>query len=381
MSLHSPYLFFIARVKDLLSITHLLLLALAMVMTLSSCRGEEEVPIVDEQLHPIAFTSVTEELEQQTRATSPLARDFVAYAYKKTGETTEEEVIDGYTIKYNEGSANTSEDNTHGYSYVGGNQTLKYWDFGAGEYHFWAASVKSPGSASFSGDKHNILTIPIKLSKGEYSSLDDVLYSSLLVRHPVSADVVRLSFKRPYAKLCVQFYTTEALAAGDEITVSDITFSPDPSAASPKINKIYTQGDVVVNYPPSTDACEGKAQETINVVNLSFPQIHFQFTDVTLTPTKGTTSNTAVTATIDGTNPYYCLLPMGELNPAFTMKVSIDGEEKTATVPAAYMLWKPNFFYTYIFKITEAGKRIEFFDVKIDPWHYGGSQDKEWRNW
>lgn len=379
-----------------------------MVMTLSSCRGEEEVPIVDEQLHPIAFTSVTEELEQQTRATSPLARDFVVYAYKKTGETTEEEVIDGYTIWYREGSANTSEDNTHGYYYVQGNQTLKFWDFGASMYHFWAVSAVSTDLATFSGTKHNTLTIPnVPLRVGEPGPDDDVLYSALLVRHPVSADVVRLNFKRPYAKLRVQFYTTETLAAGDELNLSGITFSPDPSASSPLVNQVYAKGDVVVTYPTTLEDATGDAHETVKVTNLSSPRPSLLFDAVKLTSELGVTSNTAVTAPIDDTEGfrlddmpgtslkapstrageqpgrkyYYYPLPMGELNPTFIMEVSIDGEVKTATVPAAYMQWKPNFFYTYIFKITEAGKRIEFFDVKIDPWHYGGSQDKEWRNW
>lgn len=378
-----------------------------MVMTLSSCRGEEEVPIVDEQRHPIAFTSVTDDQEQLTRAASPLARDFMVYAYKKMGDT-EQEVIDGYTIWYRAGSASTSEENTHDYYYVGGNQALKFWDFGASMYHFWAVSAVSTDLATFSGTKHNTLTIPnVPLRVGEPGPDDDVLYSALLVRHPVSAEVVRLNFKRPYAKLRVQFYTTETLAAGDELNLSGITFSPDPSATSPLVNQVYSKGDVVVTYPTTLDDATGDAHETVTVKALDKPRPSLLFDAVKLTSELGVTSNTAVTAPIDDTEGfrlddmpgtslkapatrageepgrkyYYYPLPMGELNPAFTMQVSIDGEEKTATVPAAYMQWKPNFFYTYIFKITEAGKKIEFFDVKIDPWHYGGSQDEEWRNW
>lgn len=66
---------------------------------------------------------------------------------------------------------------------------------------------------------------------------------------------------------------------------------------------------------------------------------------------------------------------------AFTLSLNIDGDSKTAVVPAAYMQWQPNTCYTYIFKITEAGKKIEIYDVLIEPWKYGGSQDEEWTNW
>lgn len=74
---------------------------------------------------------------------------------------------------------------------------------------------------------------------------------------------------------------------------------------------------------------------------------------------------------------------MGEKNPAFIMSAHINGdmEWKNAVVPATFMQWKPNYLYTYIFKITDASKKIELYDVKIDPWKYGGSQEEEWNNW
>ena len=141
-------------------------------------------------------------------------------------------------------------------------------------------------------------------------------------------------------------------------------------------------GDVKVTYPLPSDHCEGKAQETISVENLSQEQDAFTFEKVTLTPTTGISSNTSVTAAVDASgHQYYYPLPMGDKNPAFTMTVRINGdtEPKTAVVPEVYMHWQANYLYTYIFKIT--GKMIDFYDVKIDPWQYGGSQNEEWRNW
>lgn len=383
-----------------------LLLALTMVVVLVSCRGEEVLPFEEEQ-HPIAFASVEAEQEQITRAETTLGHDFVVYGYKNVkGE--EQQVFNGYTVRYRAGSANTSEDNTHDYYYMADGQTLKYWDFGASEYHFWGVWSDNTDLATFSGEKHNTLTIHnVPLRVGEPAPADDVLYSSLTVRCPVSSNVVRLSFKRPYAKLRVQFYTSEPIESDkDNIAVSNISFAPDP--AGTPVNKVYGKGDVMVSYPLTTDNCSGKAQETVKVVNYSSPQDALLFDDVQLTPTLGISSNTAVTAPIDDTEGFrlddmpgsslmaatragevagrkyfYYPLPMGDLNPAFVMNVCINGdtEMKKAVVPAAYMQWKPNFFYTYIFKITEAGKKIEFYDVKIDPWHYGGSLEDEWKNW
>lgn len=385
-----------------------LLLALTGGMLLS-CSGDDGLAS-GEDIHPIAFSSVEAEEAAVSRAETTLGRDFVVYGYKNVGGI-EQTVFDGYNIRYQAGSANTSEDNTHGYYYVGDGQQIKYWDFAASEYHFWGAWMASSDRATFSGDAHDILTIhDVPLRVGEPAPEDDVFYSELLVRYPVSADVVRLSFKRPYAKVRIQFYTTEPIeTVSDNIELSNISFAPDPDAASPLVNKVYAKGDVVVTYPRTDDNCSGKATEKVVVNNYSQPQDALLFDDVTLSPGIGVSSNTAATAPIDDTEGfrlsdmpgtslkskrrkageqpgrkyYYYPLPMGEMNPAFTMSVSIDGdpELKTAVVPANFMQWKPNFFYTYIFKITEAGKKIEFYDVKIDPWKFGGSQEEEWKNW
>lgn len=356
-----------------------LLLALTAVAALVSCAGEEELDNGAKK-HPIAFASVAAEQETMTRATTTLGHDFVVYGYKSVGGT-EQVVFDGYNIKYREGSANSSEDNTDNYYYVGDNQTIKYWDYGASEYHFWGV-WKGPGAtATFSGEKHNVLTFPgVKLRVGDPVADDDVLYSALYVRCPISREVVELSFKRPYAKVRVQFYTTDDVH--DNVTISNISFAPDPASAT----KIYGQGDVKVTYPSSTDDCRSVAHESVEVVNLGDAQDAFLYDAVTLTPTEGVSSNTAVTAPVRNSEPaqyYYYPLPMGDQNPAFVLSANVNGDAdvRTAVVPAALMQWKPNYSYTYIFKINNIDASVELYDVQIDPWLYGGSQDEEWKNW
>lgn len=304
-----------------------------------------------------------------TRSATPLGRDFVVYGYKNVNSTPQL-VFDGYAVKYEEGSANTSEDNTHGYYYVGGEQTIKYWDFSATEYRYWG----------YTGDKSNLsddgkqLTIPVSglLSASEPTSIP--FYSSLYIRNTVTSDVVRLEFKRPYSKIRVQFYTNDPLDANDEIPLTDITFAPEEG------KKIYKAGTVKVTYSLK------ETSETVETTpsNISADaQEMLTYQDVTLTSSEGYASDHAVTAKTAYSTDFYYTLPMNELNPAFIMTACVNGdtEKKTAVVPANFMQWKPNYLYTYIFKITEAGKKIEFYDVQIDPWKYGGSQEEEWRNW
>lgn len=334
-----------------------------------SCTEKEELHTELEQ-STIAFSSVEAEQEMMTRSATQLERDFVVYGYKNVNSSTQQ-VIDGYTVTYKQGSANTSEDNTHNYYYVNGTtQTIKYWDFAASEYRFWG----------YTGDKSSFsnggteLTIPVSdlLTNKEPTELP--LYSKLYIRNPITSDVVTLEYKRPYSKIRALFYTSEPMEADDKIVLTNITLTPDEE------KKIYKSGTVEVTY--SFDETAEKVKTTPSDVSADALEM-LTYQKVTLTPSAGYTSDHAVLAKTKYDTEFYYTLPMGEKNPAFILTVCVNGdtEYKTAVVPAAYMHWKPNYTYTYIFKITEAGKKIELFDVKIDPWRYGGSQDEEWKNW
>lgn len=376
----------------------------------SSDIGGGDMPAADS---PIAFTATlvqeehaAEQARTASRAATPLAQDFVLYGYKNTGGQ-EQTVFDGYTVRYSAGSALTTADNTHGYHYVEGEQSIKFWDFGASEYHFWGAWGESTDLYTFSGAKHNVLTIPaVPLRSGEPAPEDNVLFSALYDRHPVSADVVQLNFKRPYAKVRIQFYTIDPMGGPDRIDISGITFGPDPAATTPLVNKVYSKGDVVVTYPLTSAACDGEARETVTVENLSLPQDNLPFDAVQLTSTLGISSTTAVTAPIDdsegfllddmpgtplkaprasragevpGRKYFYYPLPMGEKNPAFILSAMIDGVPKTAVVPAVYMQWRANHEYTYVFKVNKTAEiSFSYLLDAIIPWQAGVSGSTEW---
>lgn len=382
--------------RNTLFCSKVIFLTFILTVVVTSCGGNGDDAPLTETLYPISVGGAAiSETAAITRAddSKNLARDFILYGYKNVGGI-EQVVFNGYTVKYKEGSANTSEDNTNNYSYVDGekNQTIKYWDFSASEYHFWAVSALSSDYYTFTGDggKHNVLTITDMPLRAGGTDPDDVLYSLLTERRPVSREMVLMQFKRPYAKVRIQFYTNEPInGEKDNVTIEDITFGPDKSAVSPLVNEIYGTGNVKITYPLTNTLCPGSVQETLTLEHLDNARDELSFDNITLTSTQGISSNTAVTAPVKASidpdnNSFYYLLPMGDMNPAFIMKAKIDPDidatQRTAVVPANFMQWKPNFTYTYIFKIT-AGANIEFYDVKIDPWHYGGSQEDEWKNW
>ncbi|MBQ0023923.1 MAG: fimbrillin family protein [Prevotellaceae bacterium] len=345
------------------NILTIILLALPMVVSLVSCSGEDEQGTVDEQLS-IAFSSTEAETELMTRAAEKLGRDFVVYGYKNVDED-EQLVFDGYAVKYLDGSANTSEDNTHGYFYVVGAQTIKYWDFGAKAYNFWGYT----GDKSQFTNNGTTLTIPVEQSVSE-PDVAEKMFSALYHRSPISSDVVQLQFKKPYAKVRVLFYTNATLTdkSFENIKISDIKFGPE----SPK--QIITSGNLKVSYPK-----KGEGPETYSTEAPTSKADKLTFNEVMLDHAHGTDSNNAVTAVPTGGTEFYYVVPNNNAT-SFTLSAKIDNEDKTAEVPANFMDWRSNFVYTYIFKIS-GGRYIELYDVQIDPWKYGGSQEEEWKNW
>lgn len=383
---------FSTKVKEKYSDFHVLLLTLGVVGVFASCQDDDNLTASQEC--PIAFSSHSADEGEVTRAAETLGRDFVVYGYKRLDADTEQKVFDGYHVWYNDGSDHSSVDNTAGYSYVKEDegQSVKYWDFSASEYHFWGVSADE-GAYSFTGEKRNILTLQnLSMGVGGVTPWEDrVYYSGLTDRKPIvdglpNTDAVQLRFQRPYTKVRVQFYTIEPVAGSYQLQLSRISFGPSSAVAPEQVDQVYGTGSVRVTYPLTSTGCDGEAHETVEVVkgSLADAQDKLAFQDVLIRESVGTASNNAVTAKVDAEgNTFYYLLPMGQMNPDFVMSVCVNNDNpalaKTAVVPAAYMCWRQNYLYTYTFKIV--GQDIEFYDVKIDPWKYGGNQEEEWRNW
>ena len=172
-----------------------------------------------------------------TRADNTLGQDFLIYGYKNVGSL--QTVFDGYTVKYQASSAGSTDDNSADYYYVYDDQSLKFWDYSASEYHFWAVSpAENQSLYEFVDDDPSKLKIKdIRLFSASVDPSPDVLFSELNVRCPVSADLVTMRFRRPYSKVRIMFYLGEEHE--NDLTISNVTFGPDPSATTPKVNSIY----------------------------------------------------------------------------------------------------------------------------------------------
>lgn len=355
------------------------LFSILLILLLCSCSAEEILlPIGGEQGEAIAFAYGMEEeaaVQQggsghhavRRKAPVALQSNFTVWGYKTKPGPEVQQVFGGYNVTYAAGTAHTTESNTHDYEYVGGEQTIKYWDYGASEYRFWGAT-----GGNFNDDGTELSISDLALTTTEPDDVTEKMFSTLYHRSPVTSDVVQLQFKRPYAKVRVMFYTSEPSTGGNEIQLTGITFGGGTAS-------IVKRGSMTITYPQS-----GSATETITVTGDASPgstQDALSFGNVTLDATHGTASNNAVLAVPTGGTEWYYTLPVTSSPAAFTLSLNIDDDSKTAVVPAGYMQWQPNTCYTYIFKITEAGKKIEIYDVLIDPWKYGGSQEETWTNW
>lgn len=332
---------------------------------------------------PIQFGGeVRSEEEQSTRASGIGLEDegyksFKIWASKTLQSDATQSVMNSYIVTWASNTAGTTESNTHDWEYVNTTlgQTIKYWDYNATSYRFWAyagdnsSGVPNDGittnlSASTDGTTFTITDLALSTTPPKTH-----LFSSLNVVKPVNfGQTVVMEFLRPYAEVRVMFFCGEALDG--PVTLTDIRFAPTEG-------KITAKGDLKVSYSTTAD------RESYTVTGVEGTRDNLSFLNVTLLP-ENLSSATAVqagVATVPAASNYYYVLPVDTEAKDFTMSAIIGEEPKTATVPAAYMQWRPNYRYTYIFKITEAGKKIEFYDVKIDPWKYGGSQVEEWRNW
>lgn len=340
-----------------------------------------------EKLVPITFGGEQAgEGSTVTRANQTLGHDFFIYGYKTLAADNMSEVFKPYTVHYAANSAGSSEENTHNYYYADPekNQYIKYWDYSASEYRYWGY-VYNPNITA-SGDGRTLTIKGIAKSINEPKAQDsegneiDYLISSLnVVKKADFGKVVQLRFVHPYAKVRVMVYSGENLVAGngttsgDVIALSNISFGPNDTS-----KKIVSSGTVEVNYPTSGDA------ETYTISSPT-NQDKFRYKDITLTSDNCTSDKAAPAIPYEteatSATEYYYILPLATgVEPTdFKFSASYNDDTKTAIVPASYMNWKPNYSYTYIFKIFDG--TMLFVDAQVIEWVKGGSGSQTWPNW
>ncbi len=292
----------------------------------------------------------------------------------------------------------------------GNTQSIKYWDYAVNQYDFIAYST-GDAAVITSGDPTTgkVLVSPINASNAGKSTIgaytlkgasEDLakcyiadmvtVYkegASLSPAQPKFRDEVRLKFCALTSKVRValyetipgysvkdvKFYTNATTNLGSATETNATLFT---TGTTDKDN-FYTAGEYKVYFP------------TIGKDNISLSD--YNKAHVTFTPNesggKGTTKSFAalnyggieykektgtqflgrnsVQPTFAGTDPYYQIAMPNEEGAVLELRIdytleSIDGSGEeikiygaTAFVPAIYAAWKPNYAYTYLFKISD----------------------------
>ena len=345
-----------------------------------------------------------------TRATSNtgnaaqmLDGQFRIYGVKKVGDTQLVSVFNEYSVWYVE-NKNTTTSNTDGWEYVGakgatnlgtGNitltkdQTIKFWDYSAPEYHFIAGSPITCFSHTLTpGNKINSATI-----KGLAGHINANEAGQAITTNPVyiadpkvvkKADYqkpVQFSFKRQQAMVRVGLYET---IPGYSIT--EIKFyEAGGSKAKDGNNIILTSGTkdyfvggnnisgtITYDWTNETPSYTYKYSETGLIKSQNWYAGKFEPHNALATNALATGSKDPVAALYGkdkdmSTNGYFTVIPTPSATTAAPILIKCDytltsddgsGETikvtgATAAIPAAYSKWDVNTRYTYLFKISQ----------------------------
>ena len=270
-------------------------------------------------------------------------------------------VIPTYRVNWINLSAYSTTSNTNSWEYVAQNetgepeQTIKYWDWDAKAYRFfgvtnWGGTPPKAYGAPNDGNTAYEMTMLADASNDEavngtpyythlwFSTGNENDYPTRLFGRPV-----QLVFIKPFAKVRFMFtYSYEA----EGIKIKNKVFKPTDES------KIACKGTVTVTYPLTGTATTES----------------FSVTDVATGEGSGELDAFTEEYIPEGTEKWYTVLPRSSQG-SYTMTVNINGEDKTAVVPAEYMTWLPGYSYTYIFKITEeGGVEIEMVQSAFTPW-------------
>lgn len=370
-------------------------------LCLFSCAGsgqeEQDVPTKPEEPKEVSISfggnSGTWQDAPTTRANKEtgletISKTFKVWGYKTTGGNytsgfdQSQNVMNGYTVNWTQQTANTTSSNTADWEYVGiANQTIKYWDYSATSYRFFAYSIPTAAgnitAPSFSGplttegstNLHASFSIPFNYDK-DATNVSTPYISDLWMSDNQNFEnrkygaCVKLTFAPIITKVRFKFnYQAES-----QVSITNISFRNVNNAPSP------TSGNIIITYPiTGMDTQASYIWETTGTetepINFTIPYEE-----------EGDLNHQTTTR-----KKWYFVPPLGDSKTtqqsAYIITADINGKKATATVPAEFMQWKAGYQYTYIFKITEAGTNIAFTNMQVEKWvetpikNNGGTED------
>ena len=322
--------------------------------------------------------------------------------------TNDQNVFTNYKVTYKENTASTTETNTHNWEYVGvtpydkskvspktESQTVKYWDYSATKGYTFTAFAAQGELANSRVTITKVTADPASSNQSKYkkgytvaatkdAKLDSIFYSDRVeVGTTNYGKPVTMTFRNFGSRVRVGFYET---VPGYSVKIDTFYYDNDAteavttySAMSDKSSSEFKAALWNVNKEPKAGEGESTANNTLTVTYYGEGAVLNQptvtNTTCTYTPTltlgSGLTSPTSLSTessnpTWDSTNGAYTTVFPNEgcSNPMlircdYTLTAE-DGSNETikvknarVVVPAEYMKWKPNFTYTYLFKISD----------------------------
>lgn len=324
-----------------------------------------------------------------------LFKSFRVWGYKNYAATSNspQVIMDGYRVNFTLSSAGTTESNTADWEYVGlthptlsTTQTIKYWDYSASNYRFYAytpanapitpassadnSSAPSGTPTSTTSTSEDVFQIPFAYSEDATAIsvpyISDLWFSDNTDATSLYGKCVTLRFSPLIAKVRFKFTYP---ANTKRITITDIQFGDSRYIKNPSSANTPLKGTITATYPltgiePPTSYTPSFAWKTSEETGAK------GFLRLTI-PYEEAGDAIHILQDKNQYNKWYYVPPFNIAQyeqGAYTISAIIDGNKTLATVPAEYMQWKAGYQYTYIFKITEAGTVISFSNLQVEKW-------------
>lgn len=336
--------------------------------------------------------------------------------------TNDQAVYTNYLLSYTEGSANHTQSNTAGWEYVGVDnkdyranvtpkvdeaQTIKYWDYSAVAYTFYAATAKPEDvkegkviikkTLEDADAKGTVYTKGYEVTLKDGANWDQLYFADRKVinkskdaehaKHDVYGGEVNFTFRNALTKVRVAMYeivpgysvtidkfyytkdgeTTQTTEATDKFTADANNTPLETSTEGVKYKVVYyndTEADGQLKNQPKMLPNATGAGSKKTVFKIGDGETLIGSADDTKSGTKLSTVITTPTYDTNG-GKYTLFMPQADNDKTLNLKVdytltSLDGSKEqihvkgaTATIPAKYLCWRPNYAYTYIFKISD----------------------------
>lgn len=389
-------------------------------------RGDIAGPQAAKLLGNFFYVMGTKGTEAATNPTPTLVFDnyFVQYSANTAGTTTSNTANWEYVGK----DPGTSPTGYPKLSSITGAQTIKFWDYSTDQYDFFAFSTgnKTPVSGTPTDGQVGVTNMNYGASLAsngtaytftilDEASLKEVYITDITeVLKASYGKEVQLKFKNLGSKIRIALYETIPGYSVSDVKFYTVDAADLPTDLATAANKgddatlisassIPTSGTIVVSFPHvgnnhspestgNTEENSPKAdynQASVNVTagssavsNHGFGTLTANYTGKENAEPTGTyylgRSLPAATFAGDKADGYYTTVFPVSSSSALTLRVdykltATDGSGETiqiygakASVPANYTVWRPNYAYTYIFKISDATNGWTTTDATAD---------------